>query len=332
MVARNSVNLICLTPVKNEDWILDKFLQSTSLWADYIIIADQNSTDHTKIITEKYNKVKYILNTETGFNEPERQKLLIQEARKIPGKNILFTLDADELFTPNFNSSIELITIINSEPGTVITFDWYNICPNYKDMWLGRKIPVGFVDDGSDHKGDKIHSQRIPYSICSPVLECNDIKIMHFQYTDWNRMQSKHRWYQCFELLNNINKTIDIYRRYHHMYENINYEKIPQNWFENYRTQGIDITSVNKKVKLWWDLEVLKYFELYGCKRFQNLNIWTCDWQLISKIWNININIKCSKIQKLKQKILFKYLKKSQNHKNNLLVRFIDYILNIIIR
>ncbi len=37
--------LICLTPIKNEAWILDRFLKCASLWADYIIIADQQSTD-----------------------------------------------------------------------------------------------------------------------------------------------------------------------------------------------------------------------------------------------------------------------------------------------
>ena len=39
--------LIVITPVKNESWILEKFLTFTSLWADYIIIADQNSTDNS---------------------------------------------------------------------------------------------------------------------------------------------------------------------------------------------------------------------------------------------------------------------------------------------
>jgi len=26
--------IICLTPVRNKAWILDRFLQATSLWAD----------------------------------------------------------------------------------------------------------------------------------------------------------------------------------------------------------------------------------------------------------------------------------------------------------
>lgn len=34
-----------LTPVRNEVWILDRFLKAASFWADHIIIADQMSTD-----------------------------------------------------------------------------------------------------------------------------------------------------------------------------------------------------------------------------------------------------------------------------------------------
>ena len=39
----SGLKIICLTPVKNEGWILERFLKCTSLWADYIIIADQSS-------------------------------------------------------------------------------------------------------------------------------------------------------------------------------------------------------------------------------------------------------------------------------------------------
>ncbi len=42
--------LICLTPIRNEAWILERFLQCASLWADYIIIGDQNSDDGSREI------------------------------------------------------------------------------------------------------------------------------------------------------------------------------------------------------------------------------------------------------------------------------------------
>ena len=73
--------IICLTPVKNEAWILERFLECASLWADQIIIADQGSDDGSREIARSFNKVQLIENSAKVFNEPERQKLLIEAAR-----------------------------------------------------------------------------------------------------------------------------------------------------------------------------------------------------------------------------------------------------------
>lgn len=68
--------VICLTPIRNESWILDMFLKATSLWADHIILADQMSTDGSREIAKKNSKVILIDNNSETFNEPERQRLL----------------------------------------------------------------------------------------------------------------------------------------------------------------------------------------------------------------------------------------------------------------
>ena len=99
--------IICLTPVKNESWILDIFLKSTSLWADYIIIADQFSTDNSRDIVRKYSKAILVENNNSAYDEAYRQRLLINEARKIEGKKLFITLDADEIFTPDLFLSNE---------------------------------------------------------------------------------------------------------------------------------------------------------------------------------------------------------------------------------
>ena len=95
--------LICMTPVRNEAWILNAFLKATSLWADFIIIADQCSTDGSREIAMRYPKVILIDNNNTDYNEAVRQKMLIDKAREIDGDKILFALDADEIFAANFN-------------------------------------------------------------------------------------------------------------------------------------------------------------------------------------------------------------------------------------
>src|SRR3989304_9881587 len=111
--------IICLTPVKNEAWILDNFIKCASLWADHIIIADQDSTDDSRKIANKYSNVKLINNPYKGeYNEREVRQVLIEEARKLKGPRVLISLDADEVLSPDFMNSGEWQKVIFSKPGT----------------------------------------------------------------------------------------------------------------------------------------------------------------------------------------------------------------------
>jgi len=280
--------IICLTPIKNEAWILDTFLQATSLWADYIIIADQLSTDGSREIALKYTKVILIDNNSESFNEPERQKLLIQEARKIPGKRLLITLDADEIFTPNIFESEEWKVMITSEPGTIFKFQLANLRPDFRTFWFEDYFPWGFMDNGVEHDvTDKIHTTRIPLPVDAESIEIKNIKVMHLQYTNWKRMQSKHRWYQCYEHVTFLEKSpVSIFRLYHHMYalnkNQIN--EIPKSWFVDYKNYGINIENFKDSEVYWWDEKVIEYFDQYGTDYFQKLYIWNINWNRIAKI------------------------------------------------
>jgi hypothetical protein len=66
---------IVMTPVRNEAWVLHAFLKTTSTWADFIIIADQMSTDGSRDIYKQYEKVIVIDNNNQDFNEAERQSM-----------------------------------------------------------------------------------------------------------------------------------------------------------------------------------------------------------------------------------------------------------------
>ena len=88
--------LVVLTPVKNEAWILPLFCASTSLWADHIIVADQQSTDGSREIVSKFPKVTLITNDSPDLDENYRDALLVNKARELVGTNgILFRIDAD---------------------------------------------------------------------------------------------------------------------------------------------------------------------------------------------------------------------------------------------
>jgi hypothetical protein len=273
--------IICLTPVKNEAWILEKFLKCASLWADYIVIADQMSTDGSREIAMNNPNVILIDNTSIEFNEPERQKLLLNAARKIPHngqKKLFIALDADEFLTANFHESEEWAAILKSPIGTVFNFSLINIKPDFKEYWRRDYFSWGFMDDETTtHEGSLIHSTRIPIPQNSTKFICHDIKVLHYQYTDWQRMQSKHRWYQCFEVINRPHlHSITIFRIYHHMYaiDKKELHKLPNEWFDFYETKGINMRSINKEKVYHWDKQVALYFEKYGTKQFALINIW----------------------------------------------------------
>lgn len=276
--------IICLTPVKNEAWILERFLKCASLWADYIIIADQGSTDGSVEIAKKNEKVIFIDNNIDGdFNEYTMRNPLFKEAAKIEGPKVLIALDADEILTPNFDST-EWKTIRNAKPGTIISFQINNLLPNDK-YWNFGEIWCGYVDDGTPYESGSIHVPRIIMPYGHDVLICNEIQIMHYKQLDWRRMQDRNRWYQCYELINHINDPVSIFRRYHH-HESITADRIltrPEWWKTGYANYGIEITSILHRAESRWNKQIVSYMEEYGAEYFRHLNIWDVNWSDIAK-------------------------------------------------
>jgi glycosyltransferase involved in cell wall biosynthesis len=279
--------VICLTPVKNEAWILDLFIQCTSLWADYIIIADQGSTDGSVEIAKKYDKVILISNNGNQYNETERQKLLLIEARKIEGDNNVFmTLDADELLA-NYENNPEWKNLCSAEPGTTFWLPWLNVLPDIKTYFSsnGGNMLFGYINDGKEHKGNVIHSPRVPSDLNEERLFCNTLKVLHFQYAFRNRLLSKHRWYECLEKIKfPIKNNIDIYRQYHHIdLVTRNIEPIDKQWLVSMERNKINICDLKDNEQYWWDKEVCIFFDTYGVKKFQKIAIWYVDWNKIYK-------------------------------------------------
>ncbi|MFO5494935.1 MAG: glycosyltransferase family 2 protein, partial [Cuspidothrix sp.] len=139
--------IVVITPVKNEAWILDRFLSVTSQFADHIIIADQNSTDGSQAICKKYPKVILIENKSQQFNEAERQLLLIQTARDLVQEHkIILALDADEILAANATKTASWQKMLQAEPGTILFFEKPDLFDNtYKCIRSGILTPLGYV-------------------------------------------------------------------------------------------------------------------------------------------------------------------------------------------
>lgn len=327
------INVICLTPVRNEELILDHFLKCASLWADHIIISDQDSTDSTPKIAINYPKVRLIRNKFSEYDEGKIRKITYDEARKIEGKRLLIALDADEVFIPEIFKSDIWDRIISAQPGTVIKSKFVNIMPDLKHYWTGPKdLCWGFMDDGSLYNAKKIHTNRMIYPENAKELILSDLKIMHFQYTDWERMESKHRWYQCWEKINNPEYTVvKYYRGYHHMYsvKPDEIHDIPDFWFAEYKKMGINIDEVNKEGNYYWDKAVLDYLDKYGTKFFREEAIWDVNWVEKAKYYKYENPKKFKDPRNIFNKLIHWWLKRTQKDFNKLSVRIVAKLLKV---
>ena len=197
--------LICLTPTKNEDWILDVFLKATSKWADFIILADQFSDDNTLKIAANYPKVIVVKNESKELDEAYRQNLLLNRARSLPGKRkVFFVLDADEILTSNYLHSEDWITIMTSKKGTAFSLPWIHVLDRNSYWQPKTKIPFIFVDDGNSKQSQRFHAPRVPNLEEFEIKELNDIGLLHLQYLPTRRNRVKQYFYQVIPLLFNL--------------------------------------------------------------------------------------------------------------------------------
>lgn len=270
--------IIVITPVKNESWILPHFIEAASIYADQIIISDHMSTDNSVEIAKKYPKVTVIYSTHEKYAEAERRNELLIAARKFGENNLVLAIDADEFLSPTLFSKERLQELKSQKIGTRFFVPLWNIKPGYKQYWNPGMTPVGFIDDGAIHdENNKIHFPRIPQNPALPSVNLDSDALLHLQFIQWDRMESKHRWYKVWETINFPNKSpIDIFRRYDHM--NIlpesSFRDFPTKWLAEFERHGVDLRELETSPKnFWWDEEVMVLIAQHGLARFRYLDL-----------------------------------------------------------
>ncbi len=278
---------ICVTPVRNEAWILDRFLRCALMWADEIVIADQASDDGSREIASRFEHVTVVENTAPSFDEDSRQRLLLDTARRFPGPRLIVALDADEALSAACLDSEEWEAARLAPPGTAFAFDWVNVLPGATSAWIptGRRV-FAFVDDGSEHRGERIHSGRVPIPDPARIVELHEPSVLHFQYLNWKRMKSKQRWYQCWEKFEYPSKRpIQLYRQYHHMdgFPRAEVHPLDERWVAAYLDQGIDVLAPADDGLYWWDGEVFDWIVEHGPRTFEKLDVWDVEWAEVGR-------------------------------------------------
>lgn len=278
-------HIIALTPVRNEDWILERFLDVTSRFADRIILADQHSTDRSREIAARFPKVTLIDNPATGFNEAERQLLLLEAARRLaPGPRILLALDADEIVAADAVLSPDWPRMLAAPPGTVLGLERVDLLEDEsKVMRHGLWTALGYVDDGAPHNPLLIHSTRVPAPPDAPVLVLPGIKVLHYALVRPSAVAAKSRWYSALEnTLGTCANPLKRRARYHDMMDfagTARIEPVDHRWLAGWEAQGIRMRGDAAPTSYWYDDEVLRLFAQHGERKYWWDDIWDVDWE-----------------------------------------------------
>jgi len=285
------MKIIVLMPVKNEEWILEKTLKAASLFADHIIVADQNSTDRTLEICKKFKKVEVLVNKNLGLHQSKARQVLLDKARDYGGNNILIALDADELFTANclddktFWSSVKAL-----KPGQSVMLQWimlWRSSNEYREdnsIWSNSWKHFIFRDDGISSFSDKPTSEpRMPEKFTKSYIRYKNVKVLHYQFVDWERMLAKQRRYRIYDYLNQPTffNALKVNQRYYFTKDerHCRLKKIMPVWTDKWIKHNINFNFNSGKDFYWYDEDILKFLKKYKAKRFKWLDIWDIDWE-----------------------------------------------------
>lgn len=323
---------IVLTPVRNEAWVLRAFLEATSLWADYIIIADQMSTDGSREIAKEYPKVILIDNDRKEMHQAATRRLLFEEAKKIEGDKILFALDADEFLSGDFVKSEDWQKIMESKPDDSFCWRWMNLkrkdVTKYStsihyywavhesdDVWKGE-FPNNFIHEWRlpwSHKTDESHKYLLD-GFCS----------IHLARVNQLRQLNKERFYQVSTMAQGRKTSVIALYRQYHAEEDLECFDMPTDAYEFYENHGLDLWSYVdlKDEGEYYTKEILAYFDRDGIKKYALLDIWDEDWMMRNGLKDPRNGI---------QKMLHSYLKRTMPAVSSIWIRCVDGFLKLFI-
>ena len=324
---KNTIHIV-MTPVRNEAWVLRAFLESTSRWADYIIIADQMSTDGSREIALACPKVILIDNKNPEFNEPERQAMLVAKAREVAAgrDTLLWGLDADEILAANFRETEDWQKILHSVPGDVFWFKWAEICPNLEEYWISSKFyyPWLFHDDGKEPHGNYVrnmHSMRIPYPIEEKQMYyVDDFRVLHLAYLNPFRTRAKRRFYCFVDWEMNRRSPIALARSYAATMKTEQVEPLRDSMMYSREKDGFDLLSLVDTTgeKSWFDEYIVERLSRHSKKDLRKLPIWDEEFCKTYRLKDPRTFM---------DKLVHRYAEKTKDRRNSKLFKVLDKIL-----
>ncbi len=158
-------------------------------------------------------------------------------------------------------------------------------------------------------------------------MDLAGIEVLHYQFTDWARMRSKHRWYLCLErLLRPERRPLEVYRQYHHMdaVPRGRMRAVQRQWLAGYEALGIDMTGVRGGPPYWFDREVVAMIDRHGASHFRRQDIWRADWATLAERFGYGPRERFRDPRSRRERAVHAWLRLTQRGHRRHLVRRLD--------
>jgi hypothetical protein len=207
-----------------------------------------------------------------------------------------------------------------------------NLDPGFKTWFpFGGPILIGVVDDGQiGHSAGKYHVPRLVQAPSAPRFYCKEIRLLHYQYTDAARSQSKNRSYQVQEWIDNPTRPIRLFRRFNAALATADssHQPIRDEWVRGFADEGVRWDRIEVDGVYRWDREVLEAIIKYGPSFFSQLDIWDVNWEEIARLQYVPVSkIELRDPRSGSEKIVHSWLRKTQSQMGMLRVRLIQLLL-----
>lgn len=277
--------LIAIIPVRNENWILSKNIQTLLQFCDYIILSiDPNDSEFNETTFDQRVIPVYSPSNELSSSQPNRRQYALEKARCLAEQPILIAVDADEIF------SCQVLEILRSSLQSTAPGSGY--CVNFRELWFSphlfrndlksnwsnRLMPCIWRDDGSNYPIGNRHEARIPTSITN--ISKLDLDLLHFARVPYIRYWSRIRYYILHEvcaLKKNPWKTNFFYSITYDI-STMSLSPIPDDWYNHWISSNPDFLDFSDSSNNWFIEESLRYISDLPVSTLIQCDVWDYDW------------------------------------------------------
>jgi hypothetical protein len=275
------MKIIAMVPVRNEAWVLPHSLACLSGFCDVILVSDKGSDDRTREVCRTFPKV-VVLDAGPDSRIREQRWQLLDAARDYDGSNLLWSNDADEVLSPRVMNGFLARRRAALVPGTVVACRFYTLwnsvatyrddTSHYRPYWNR----LGFVDDRrADYDRSAaapLHEPRIPAGDELPVINADELAMLHLQWMIPDRNQIKQAWYRCREWLDGGKSAAVINEFYSVTFPvpRADTSAVPREWVADLTLPD----AAADREPGWHQRDIFAWFDQYGVEHFEPLEIW----------------------------------------------------------